>query len=374
MSVEWEPSVWYECDARLRAARPRHPQEEVQLAQLHKKGVRAKEEVLETLVILNLQTILEEPLRFLVRAGDYWGLQDITAVDPLGRVHLFELKKDSIGRDVPAQLATYLLTNMFTDAREYASWAWSLNKRLLHGERWALYLAAALVNERTTTFGRKALYRELGIARITDGCWKKMNQNGEAAALKLRALLAMTGQTHQLPSLPELHRWADATARSLLGDRPELPLVTIQPHGAIWLVGRSFADDALEQVAQWRRAGVDARFIEVDARQVEADGRWIIRVRREAYPERRELLDRVYREGAALLAEHDQTAGPSSPPLQIKLRLYNRLAASKMKKSEKRGKTKQAGHPLSGDAYAVLSTGRGEDGSKEELRRWTVDD
>ena len=143
-------------------------------------AVQAQEEVMETLVVLNLEKLLADDVQFLFRAGDYWGIQDITAIDPLGMIHLLELKKGTIGAKVTEQLAAYLMRTMFDDASAFANRLADHNERHLGESRWAVYLAGALANERTTTVG-PAAYRstvsEKGLGpALSDNTWKKQTE------------------------------------------------------------------------------------------------------------------------------------------------------------------------------------------------------
>lgn len=360
MSFEWNRKVWYVCDERLRITNADSPLTEAPADWPGAESDKAKEEVLETLLILNLQTLLDEDLRFLFRAGDYWGLQDITALDPLGRVHLFELKKGKINNRVPQQLASYLLPNLFAGGREYARWTWQLNRDRLDATRWELYYAAALANERTSNIGRKYVNETRGDDQLTESEWKALYKQNESGALITRALLAKAEGRCASPTLEQVADWGAATRAELVGEVPAMPHVWTEPGGVIWLVGRTVDADALEEIRKWRQAGVDARAACVDARQSQSDGRWIIRVTRENYPERRALLQKV---GAELpsLVEHVAVDGPG--PLfghKLRIKLYEEVAASKANKPG-------GGGALGSDATVQLRP-LGEDTPSHEWR------
>ena len=155
--MDFEPPRWFVCDHSLRVL---DESEWLQApADWPSLGVgsdarKAQEEVLETILILNLRRLLREQVTYLCRAGDTWGREDITGVDNLGRFHLFELKRDYVSEDVPEQLGAYLLSRLFKAGDDFLDESWQLNNGV-SAERWALFLAAAHANERTSNIGRR---------------------------------------------------------------------------------------------------------------------------------------------------------------------------------------------------------------------------
>ncbi|MCK6529896.1 hypothetical protein L6R50_20830 [Myxococcota bacterium] len=67
-----------------------------------------REEMLETALVLHLPAVAGRELTFLMRARQLQKQADVLAVDPDGRLHLFELKKDIARRDAARQLVRYV--------------------------------------------------------------------------------------------------------------------------------------------------------------------------------------------------------------------------------------------------------------------------
>ncbi len=309
--------TYYVCDERLMIKEElrRRPDDWPSL-----KVGQAQEEVLETLLVLNLEKLLDDDVRFLFRAGDYWRLQDITGVDPLGRIHLFELKRDAINGAVTKQLSAYLLSSMFEDARAYARRMLALNEELLTRERWKLYLTAALANVRTANIGRDFVNKNLP-ASYTKGQWSALKSSDKR--LQLLAAIRSRSQRRGVKLLndKELMEWAtDVQLRTKASLPPQLPL-RVRSAGVIWLVGRSFNEEALRQVREWRSAGLDARMLLVDARQSEEDRLWNLRVVKEDFPERRALVHCVAEDLQEMEADtkSQRAADPGAPELVLSL-------------------------------------------------------
>jgi len=338
-----DPTLWmnvgegrfYLCDAQLRMSADDTGSSDPPKG--WDESDQAQEEVLETLVILNLHKLLAEDVSFLFRAGDYWGLQDITAIDRLGRLHLMELKKDKIDAKVTEQLAAYLLRTMFDDGVVFAHRMASLNRKHLEAERWAVYLAGVLANERTTVVGPKA-YRthvsDLGFGEaLTDHEWKQQTTSARLNRQCLTLLEIAAGQGRGTLSLKALHSWAEQVLQTSQPPAIPAPPFRIRCPNVIWLIGRRVDEAALEQVRMWRRAGVDARPLVVDARRCRQTGRWMLRVLREDFPERAALIRHVAVTNetgklpkGAFRATNDQPTG-----YELELKLYETLPPSSPK-------------------------------------------
>ncbi|MEL7667776.1 MAG: hypothetical protein AAGU73_06210 [Actinomycetota bacterium] len=333
-----EEPQWFICDHSLQIVNlddplPCEPEDSGDWPSLGSgAGARkALEEVLESILVLNLRDLLRERVRFLYRAGDHWGIEDITGLDNLGRFHLFELKRDIVSGKVTEQLATYLLRNLFEPGDDYLSEKWALNREYLTVGRWALYLAAALANTRTSNIGlndvnewhssvvsgvvppfTKTSWRRLSVDTKYEGIYR---WSTEAMIAKATATRGVTGVDTATVS-----EWAATAQRRLAGTKPTRPRVRPNGQAVIWLVGRGFDEAVFEQVRLWRRAGIDARCLLMDARQSERTGQWVVRVQRERFPEREQALEVVSSMQAAI--ERD----PQSRSLD--LRFYHTRAPS----------------------------------------------
>ena len=338
MAAGLDPAEWmntgagryFVCDDRMRVAEddpgtPKPPPG-------WRRARWALEEPLETLLALNLPKLLDDDVSFLFRAGDYWGLQDITGIDPLGRIHLMELKKDKIDRPVTEQLAAYLLRTMFDGRADFVRRMAHFSENGLTDSRWSVYLAGALSNKRTTTVGPKAYHTHIAAQNrgpvLSDHEWRCQSEV-ERHRRQVETLMAMLADDG-LPTMSasSLDAWAqEVRGATLPRSLPSHP-VRIRRPGVIWLVGRRIDGAALEQVRLWRRAGVDARPLCVEPRQEPGTGRWMLRVLSEHFPSRR-LLVRQVAEGLPDLDEASFREGDGRPVgYELKLSLYAHKAAS----------------------------------------------
>lgn len=324
--------LFYTCDARLRVAAD--DEGSTTPPPGWSEAAPAQEEALETLLVLNLRKVLGEDVEFLFRAGDYWGLQDITAIDSLGRIHLMELKKGKIDAKVVEQLSAYLLRTMFDDGVVFARRMAGLNRVLLKAERWAVYLAGALANQRTTVLGPKAYRTHVSDPghgeALTDYAWSKQTPAQRVARNRqtLRALVEARGWPVLSPTA--LDAWGEEVRGQCQPPDIHSPPFRVRRSGVIWLVGRRVDEGALKQVQRWRRAGVDARPLVMDARQCRQSGRWMLRVLREDYPERAALIRQVAASVAANTLPEAPFRATAERPMgyQLELELYEKPPAS----------------------------------------------
>jgi len=70
--IEWEEQRWFTCNRRLVVENPDAPLEKEPSCWTEAKVAKrcAQEEVVETLIILNLPVLLGEDVTYLFRAGD----------------------------------------------------------------------------------------------------------------------------------------------------------------------------------------------------------------------------------------------------------------------------------------------------------------
>lgn len=331
--MEFEPPQWFTCAPNLGVTDLDHPSLTAP-PDWPSRGTgidarKAQEEVLESILILNLEGLLRERVRFLYRGGDSWAIQDITALDNLGRVHLFELKRDRVRPVVPEQLSTYLLGGLYSSADDVLDDMWRRNTRVLTTARWALYIAAALANSRTSNIGRLDVNRWHPL--VTSGSrppytaaeWRRTFSGRDEEVLRLctEAMIekaktrGVSGLTYE-----SLLDWGSEARRDLSTSAPTRPRVRPTSSAVVWLVGRSFHGSVFENVRMWRRAGLDARCLKADARQSATTGQWMIRIQREAFPQREAALDAIAARQDVL--EYDERAR------KLELRFYDTKAAS----------------------------------------------
>ncbi|MCX8007139.1 MAG: hypothetical protein N3B11_03375 [Coriobacteriia bacterium] len=296
---------------------------------------KALEEVMESILVVNLPGLLRERVQFLYRGGDTWGVEDITGLDNLGRFHLFELKRDGLSEKVTEQLATYLLGNLFRSGDDYLDEKWSLNQQLLTVGRWALYLAAALANTRTSNLGPDDVNQwhpavvSGSAPPFTRTSWRRLSDDTKYEGLYewgTEAMVAKATKTRGVTDVDAtmVYEWAERLQERLGGSKPVRPRVRPGGQVVIWLVGRSFDKAVLDRVRLWRRAGIDARCLMMEARQSLRTGQWVVRVQRERFPEREQALNAIARMQAAIEAdpkykelalEFYDTRAPSNPDL-----------------------------------------------------------
>ena len=305
--IEFEPVQWFLCNHALRITNLTDPLFAAPEAQgdwpsLGCGGAarKSREEVLETILILNLRELLRERLNFLFRGGDYWGIQDVTAVDSLGRFHLFELKRDRVRGVVAEQLGVYLLSGLFQSGDHFLEEQWSMNVERLSAKCWALYLAAAQANERTSSLGKNDVssWHPSVLSgdepRFGKSRWQKLYTAGESDTWLIEAMIAKAkARGAQGVTIEMISSWGESTYHQMTATKPSRPKVRPKSQAVIWLVGRGFDREAFEQVRLWRRSGLDARCLFADARQSNRTGQWVICVRREAFPQRGQALDEI---------------------------------------------------------------------------------
>ncbi len=338
MRMKFEQPEWFVCDHSLRvenpgtpmSAPPAEPGDWPSLGQ-GSTARKAQEEVLETLLIRNLDVIFKERLRFLFRGGDYWGIQDITALDNLGRFHLFELKRDAVKAVVAEQLGAYLLGGLFQSPQEALDELWSMSVEGLPPRRWALFLAAALSNDRTSNAGATDVNQwhprvVSGEVRPYDKSrWGELYRGGESDRWLTEAFLAKSkSRVVASVTMSEIEAWSEHVYHSLTREKPFRPPFRPRGHAVIWLVGRGFDDLVFKQVRLWRRAGLDARCLAADARQSIRTGKWVLSIQREAFPERKDLLDQLAAiqpelEGESGILRYDLGFYDSRPPSDKKV-------------------------------------------------------
>lgn len=291
-------------------------------------GIRSVEATVETLLMFNLSTLVGIPLRALRRAYAMESSADMIATDPLGRIHLFELKKGSVSGQAAQQLEQYLLEYVFSDPDEFLAAVERSGRRQTSTFHLARDIMGVQANRRIETVGYKTIVRELGshhelLVRpsgrsLTRYGYGHLDESEHLAIL--HTALDRSCQRRGFgppPPIDVIQGYAVEWSRKLRGQlgKSQGPLVADQ-RLVIWLVGTSISPAALERVRLWRREGLDARVLRATARN---DGSsWVLGVRRERTSER----DAVEAEILAMAQK------PTQPPGNVKLSFYSQESAS----------------------------------------------
>jgi hypothetical protein len=300
------------------------------------------EDVMQTMLWLHAAEITGEPITIFARSGREWGIADLMGIDSAGRIHLFELKKHTVTAAVASQLTHYLLAHVFEDAeRLLAYWNQRFCREVLDQPEMGLqaYLAAALANERLDIWGARFVAQTEGLDKAaTEALEKKWDHalgHDQRAEMLMRALRvkvqARRGvEPTQVPTREEFsalaQRWRarlDPT-KDLNRQRP----TRVRERLVLWLVGPRVAGDALEQIRSWRRAGVDARWLELDVKPVPASLEWDLTVRREWAPHRAALFAQKWSSVEAKLREWSKRYSVSEEDCSVSLDLYDRRSPS----------------------------------------------
>ncbi len=290
-------------------------------SELRSVVVESIEATIETLLAFNLPELVGLPLQLVRRAYPMEPSADIVATDPLRRVHLFELKKDKVSGEAAAQLEQYLLRHVFGDADQYLADAATHGESQAGRSRLGRDIVGVWANERMGTQGYKKIVRELGEThpmlnpggrRFTQYRWDKSGSEDQLELI--HAALAIHGQKRGLtmPPLDEIvdtaGMWEQRLANSAFHTETRL---IAERRIVVWLVGARIDPKALERVRLWRRAGIDARVLELTA--TSNGEKWMLGVRREAAPQRDQTEQGLFSQAADL----------SQPATRVKVAFYD---------------------------------------------------
>jgi hypothetical protein len=271
------------------------------------------EEILETILSLHLNEILDEPtpMFLLTRAAAMESAPDIVAVDLLGRIHVFEIKAESVNAKTANQLSQYLMRYLFRDGARFVADCWRLRDRLF--AQLPRYFAGIYSGERTTIAGGKLVNHHRsadGAEPIGQSRWRRQDEAEKTRrvvdALLVEARRRLATNAASLPTPESLDALASAFRRKqhATTEMPK-PLADLEAQIVIWLVGRNIQPDAEKRVLEWRREGVDARVLRMEVRADLSRPEWLLRVQREDFPARRTLTELVCTR-AEQLAEGDK--------------------------------------------------------------------
>lgn len=311
-------------------------------------GLLGTEEPLETLLAFNLASLTRLPLRFVNRAGALEAAVDIVATDPIRRIHLFELKKKSVGGQDAAQLEHYLLRHLFEDPDDYletvASNGWTRTRL----DWTARYLCGLYANEAMKITGLKKIRDQLGVDHpmaldvegraLSKYRWDRLDPFEQLR--RLHPAIGSHAAERGIVDYPDLETIFEKGKQWSVRLTPELPetSLTAERRLVLWLVGKSISADALERIRMWRRAGVDARPLRLDFRHLH--DRRVIAVRREQAETRDELETKFFDH----IRDNPNLVG------SVSLDFYDRRAASAGRRH---------GGDLAADAKITIATADG---------------
>jgi hypothetical protein len=303
---------------------------------------RVCEDVMQTVLWLHAAAFTGEPVTIFARSGREWGIADLMGIDSIGRIHLFELKKHTVTASVANQLTHYLLAHLFEDARELLThWKGKFGPEVLDDIQMGLhaYLAAALADERLDILGARFVARaegrdESGIAAF-EKQWDHELSRDERAELLIKALRikAQARRGVDSASIPTREQFAELARQwrvrlDPLGELNRERSVRLQERLVLWLVGPRVAGDAMERIRSWRRAGVDARWLELDVQPVPASLEWDLRVRREWAPHRSALVTEHWPSVRAGLRRWEEQHPEHAGRCEVSLHLYDKRRPS----------------------------------------------
>jgi len=300
------------------------------------------EDVMQTLLWLHVANFTGEHVTVFARSGREWGIADLMGIDSIGRIHLFELKKHTVTESVANQLTHYLLAHLFEDAGELLRyWKEKFCPAVLDDQVMGLdaYLAAALADERLDTWGPRFVGQtegrdEAGIAALDRQWATTLSPDAKSELLfKCLRLKVHVRRGVELPAVPSREQFADLAKqwRPKLDPLPELergPSISVRDRLVLWLVGPRVAGDARERIRQWRRAGLDARWLELDVRPVPASLDWDVRVRREWAPHRSALVTECWPTVLAGVQKWEKRHPEHAGKCSVALDLYDKRRPS----------------------------------------------
>jgi hypothetical protein len=287
------------------------------------------EENLETLLMFHLAELTGVELTPRRRGWVMEPGQDLVASDRLGRIHLFELKKGSVGPRDCDQLEHYLLKQLFADRDAFLAEADTQFRNQVDPLSTARNIAGAMAAERGDITGLRlaqrwlppehALLQHAG-RRLTAYRYSKFTteeQRRFAVEVLLERAVTRGLVSPQSLQFAQVLAHGEAWSTRLLAP-PPAPLASPMHPMVLWLIGRRIGSGALERVRRWRAAGVDVRVLEL---QVWRHSRgWLCAVRREDAPARNRL--------EIALTQH--LAERATPP-KLRLDLYERVNPSASK-------------------------------------------
>lgn len=245
---------------------------------------RVVEEVAETILMLWGHVLLPGPrLRFIGREAVLCQQADVFALDPLGRLHLFEMKQKnpaSVGQKELSQMISYLINrptreeeiqSIVLESHWYGLTALAISLGgLIAGQR--------LGNKRAEDLKNDARYpeRAAGLLRLASKlAGQRFGKPLSADALKgiaSKHLERMLGCVHDSWITDPSRLWDEFKSRTL---GPGWALENTAPPTVTWLLAPKFKD-GLDNAHLLIERGIDLRFVEFDVREVRPGCEWSV--------------------------------------------------------------------------------------------------
>lgn len=286
---------------------------------LHRGDGNLIEKSLETLVALQFGFITGAEPTAIVTSRPMCSDPDVVALDNLGRIHLVELKKQSLTAKDVEQAEQYMLRLVFRDVADFMNrWAEVEGAR---NRTLQLSIAGLWANVDPGKEGHQLAKRVADVDKAFHGwcCqhfgqrfpskahWTRLHKGGEglppdpAAMVRLLQHVAAKGDEQRVEEMA--HAQLDLVSRLERGSpfcRASAPAgdgasVTSKPKLVLWLGAPVIGDDALERIERLRLLGVDARCFEIRGRLDEQKA-VRLQVRKEYNPDRDAL--------EAIVADH----------------------------------------------------------------------
>lgn len=276
---------------------------------------KVREEVVETFLHLHLSQLIGVPATTLCRAEPWARQTDLIAVDELGRLHVFEVKCENIKKDHIQQQAHYLMGYLFADIGRFLDKCLA-KQPLTTGVQLTMLLAGAHAGIQVRKTGVKEVRTWAGphvgqvAADVFGSCsgisqrgWEKRYEDDQKAELRARAILEhlrLEGceDVPSWTSLIEIQRKWEAK----LGPSNTLPCFLFQPERplVLWMVGKGLSEGGpdprekpVSMIHEWRKSGLDARFLGLEVKRHKSRAEWHLRIQREVYPERDAIEQRL---------------------------------------------------------------------------------
>ncbi len=257
-----------------------------------KKPITVSEEVYVTLLSYKLEKLVESSLNFINRSytSVKGGGADITAVDQLWRVHLFEVKKKKCTLKDLRQLDRYLRDTSFEWREAYLKGKVddknfeSIMKILTHG----IYAA----NKRTETIGIKVVKKRFN-KEIKPKTWKDYEKKAEFLCEYLKYNVEKiwgTSLSHEVSeNTTKLITHFGEKKKRITHSYNESRLLDwydARNRCVLWLVVPDFDKKVYDRVVEMRGDRVDVRLLKMEVRLSREAGQFFIKIQKENFPER----------------------------------------------------------------------------------------
>lgn len=294
---KWGSSIYYTLDKNLEIIHEsNNPPKEWGIAKSifprRKRKVIVDEEVYVTLLSLFLRKFAEDDLSFINRSyWSTWGGVDLTAVDELWRIHLFELKNGNCRIDDLNQLERYFRATSFENLEKYinanlnnSQFSENIMKTLMFG----LYTGSTTALKQKTSI-EKELNRHIK-KKEWDDHKLKTEFITEFIKKDIHKIWDISISEEEIRN--NYIKWFKylEDIRNKLRNRvkEEISLKWLLPEHkcVLWLVGNDFDKKVNEKIIQLRGERMDVRLLIMEVRFSKGINFIFIKIQKEDYPER----------------------------------------------------------------------------------------